>query len=53
MEWLKNRIKEPSTWRGVGALAVALGLATAGTVDAAIAAGMALMSLVEIVRREK
>lgn len=53
MEWLKRRAVEVSTWRGVGALLVALGLVSAGSVDAAIAAGVALIGLVEVVRRER
>lgn len=53
MNWIKARAVEPSTWRGVGALFVTLGVASAGSVDAVIAVGLAVVSLVEIVRREK
>lgn len=53
MDWMKSRLIEVSTWRGIGALVVTLGLASAGTVDAVIAAGAALLSLVEVVRSEK
>ena len=53
MAWLKNRALEASTWRGVGALVVALGIGSAGTVDAVIAVGLAVVSLVEIMRKEK
>lgn len=53
MDWMKNRLLEVSTWRGLGAFAVTLGLASAGTVDVVISAGMALLSLVEVVRAEK
>lgn len=51
--WIVDRLREPSTWRGVSGLVVALGLASAGEVDAVIAVGAALASLVEIVRRER
>lgn len=47
-----DRLKEPSTWRGLGGLLVALGLASAGSVDAVVAVGAALLSVVEVVRRE-
>lgn len=53
MEWVKARLFEVSTWRGIGALIVTLGLASAGSVDAAISAGLALLSLVEVVRKER
>lgn len=53
MNWLKKRVVEVSTWRGVGALAVTLGLASAGQVDAIVALGMGLVSIVEVVRGEK
>ena len=53
MEWVKARLFEVSTWRGLGALVVTLGLASAGTVDAVIALGMALLSAVEVVRSER
>ena len=53
MKWAIERAKEPSTWRGIGALVVSLGLASAGSVDAVIAAGGALVALVEILRGEK
>lgn len=53
MDWLKVRAVEPSTWRGIGSLLVVLGIASAGTVDAAVAVGLAVVSLVEIVRGER
>lgn len=52
-DWIKARAMEPSTWRGVGGLLVGLGLASAGTVDAVISLGVALLALVEVVRAEK
>lgn len=53
MAWLKNRALEASTWRGVGALLVALGVGSAGAVDAVIAVGLAVVSMVEVLRAEK
>lgn len=52
MDWLKKRACEVSTWRGVGGLLVAAGVMSAGTVEAAIAVGMAVISLVEVLRKE-
>lgn len=49
---LRKMAVEPSTWRGVGGLLVALGLASSGSVDAVVAIGAGVLSLVEIVRRE-
>lgn len=49
---LRQMAVEPSTWRGVGGLLVTLGLVSAGSVDAVVAIGVGVLSLVEIVRRE-
>lgn len=51
--WFRDRAREPSTWRGVGGLVVAVGLGSAGSVDAAVSAGVAVVSLVEALRAEK
>lgn len=51
-ERLRKMVVEPSTWRGVGGLLVTLGLVSAGSVDAVVAIGAGVLSLVEIVRRE-
>lgn len=51
-ERVRELAKEPSTWRGIGGLLVAFGLSSAGAVDAVVAAGFAVMSAVEILRRE-
>ena len=53
MDWLKARAVEPSTWRGLGWLLVALGLVPAGSVELIVSAGVALVGVVEVVRREK
>ncbi|MGV0950471.1 MAG: hypothetical protein ACOYB3_07325 [Azonexus sp.] len=49
---LKDRALEPSTWRGLGGLLMVFGLASAGQIDAVVAAGTALLALVEVFRRE-
>lgn len=51
-ERIKEMLVEPSTWRGVGGLLVALGAGNAGTINAVVAAGIALTSMVEVIRRE-
>ena len=53
MEWLKKRAVEPSTWRGVGWVLVALGLVPVGSVELIVSAGVALVGIVEVVRKEK
>ena len=53
MDWLKARLVETSTWRGVGWLLVAVGLVPAGSVDLVVSAGVALVGLVGIIQKEK
>lgn len=53
MDWLKARVVEPSTWRGVGWLLVALGLVPVGSVELIVSAGVALVGAVEVIRSEK
>lgn len=53
MDWLKARAVEQSTWKGVGWLLVALGLVPVGSVELVVSAGVALVGLVEVVRKEK
>lgn len=53
MDWIKRRAVEASTWRGLGALLVALGIGSAGAVDAAVSVGLAVVALVEVMRKEK
>lgn len=50
--FFKARAMEPSTWRGIGGLLVAFGLATGGQVEALVAVGAAVLSLVEVMRKE-
>jgi hypothetical protein len=52
MDWLKARAVEPSTWRGVGWVLVALGLVPVGSVELIVSAGVALVGIVEVVRKE-
>lgn len=51
-EWLLERAKEPSTWKGVGWLLVACGVAPVGAVDVLVSVGVAVVGLVEVARKE-
>lgn len=53
MAWIKARLVEQSTWKGLGWLLVAVGVLPVGSVDAVVAAGVAVVGLVEVVRAEK
>lgn len=53
MDWIKRRLVEPSTWKGLGWVLVAAGLIPAGAVEAVVAVGVGVVGLVEIVRKEK
>ena len=53
MDWLKNRALEPSTWRGLGWLLVAVGVLPVGAVEGIAALGVAVVGAVEVIRREK
>ena len=53
MDWMKRRALEPSTWRGLGWLLVAVGVLPVGAVEGVAALGVAVVGLVEVVRSEK
>ena len=53
MNWIKQRAVEPSTWKGVGWLLVAIGVLPVGAVEGFAAVGAALVGLVEVIRKEK
>ncbi len=54
MNWLLYRLKEPSTYKGLFALLTVFGLSIKPELaEQIIAVGVALISIVEIVRREK
>lgn len=50
---MKRRALEPSTWRGLGWLLVAVGVLPVGAVEGVAALGVAVVGLVEVVRSEK
>lgn len=52
-DWLKARLKESSTWRGLGLLLVSVGLLPMGSVDVLVSAGIAIAGVVEAARAEK
>lgn len=53
IEWLKKRASEPSTWRGVGFVLVAVGVVPAAALDVFVSVGLGIVALVEVVRNEK
>lgn len=52
MEWFRERLGEASTWKGIGYLLVAVGLIPMGAVDLLVSAGIAVVGVVDFVRRE-
>ena len=54
MKYLLDRLSEPSTWRGAVSLATALGVKLRpDLMEAIICAGLALMGMINVVRKEK
>lgn len=53
MDSFMDRLKEPSTWKGIGWLLVAVGVLPVGAVEGLVAAGVALVGAVEVIRKEK
>lgn len=55
-DFLKNtvavRLKEASTWRGIGGLLAAAGLIAPGAVEVLVGAGVAVVGLVEVLRKD-
>lgn len=51
-ELLMRKAKEPSTWKGLGWVLVALGLVPLGAVDLLVSVGLGVVGLVEVVRKE-
>lgn len=53
MTYILNRLKEPSTWRGILAMVTAVGVKLHPELqEAIISAGLALIGLVNIFRKE-
>lgn len=50
--WAAARLGEASTWKGVGWLLVAAGIVPVGAVEGVAALGVALVGVVEIIRKE-
>lgn len=54
MDWIIDRLQEPSTWRGIISLITAAGVAISPDLAAAIiAVGLAGMGLINVIRKEK
>lgn len=53
MDWIKSRIVEPSTWKGLGWILVAAGVLPVGAVDGVVALGVAVVGIVEVIRSER
>jgi hypothetical protein len=54
VNWLLDRLKEESTWRGIVLLATALGVKLEpDKSEAIIAAGLAIVGLINVIRKEK
>lgn len=53
MDWILTRLTEPSTWRGIISLATSFGIVLRPELQSAIiAAGLSLIGLVNIIRKE-
>ena len=52
IEFLMRKAGEPSTWKGLGWVLVAAGLVPVAAVDLVVSGGLAMVGLVEIIRRE-
>ena len=50
-EVLSRKAREPSTWKGIGWLLAASGLVPVASVDTVVSLGVALVGLVEVLRR--
>lgn len=54
MEFIKTKLSESSTWRGLVALATALGLTLSPELsDAIVAAGLGLIGVINVIIKEK
>lgn len=54
LELIMRKLKEPTTWRGIIALVAAAGVVISpALIESIIAAGLALVGLVEVIRAEK
>ena len=52
-EFLMRKAGEPSTWKGLGWLLVAAGILPVGAAESVAGIGLAVVGLVEVIRKEK
>lgn len=50
-EFLMRKAKEPGTWKGLGWILVSAGLLPIAAVDLLVSGGLAVVGLVEVIRR--
>lgn len=54
MNWIMERLQEPSTWRGLIGLLTGAGVVISPALSAQIiAAGLAIMGAINVIRKEK
>lgn len=53
IEILRRKLREPSTWSGIGKAVIAAGLASEPMANAIITAGLAIWAAVDVIRRER
>lgn len=51
-EIIVRKAKEPSTWKGIGWILAAAGLVPVESVDLVVSAGVGMVGLVEVLRKE-
>lgn len=52
-EFLMKKAGEPSTWKGLGWILVAIGLVPVEAVDMLVTVGVGAVGMVEVIRREQ
>lgn len=54
MQWIFDRLKEPSTWQGIAAFFTAVGVMLSPELWATIGpAGVAIVALIQVIKKER